>query len=80
MWTDPRTGEAFLVDSRTGHCSTQVNQFSGVHGIPELLQGQRRRTLVASDIHTRMPDWIHEALGVRSFPVKFPVNCIAQTK
>jgi hypothetical protein len=63
VWTDPNTGESFVVDTTTGNSRRTFG--SGGNGV-----GVLRRTLVTraqeDDGRDEIPPWIGEALTVIS--------------
>lgn len=76
-WTDPKTGQIFIVDTRTGNSYPKhPNGRPDEQLFPEQLLPTRRQRLLPALLAQRpgtdqndngdMPDWIRKALEVRT--------------
>jgi len=67
-WTDPTTGETFVVDARTGNSRPQAFRHSDDEVIEELnefrIQGRRTLPRIVESEASQVPSWITEALAV----------------
>ncbi|THV08271.1 hypothetical protein K435DRAFT_707960 [Dendrothele bispora CBS 962.96] len=63
-WTDPNTGETFVVDSRTGNSRPQVSRDPATEGTSDF-ETQRRWTLsrITTNETAQPPSWIADALA-----------------
>lgn len=77
LWTDPNTGEVFIVDGRTGNSRPRIDPNIPVTGEATTSSYAQRRTLSRSAPESKrnemepkpsMPDWIQKALEVKPCP------------
>ncbi|KAJ7437811.1 hypothetical protein B0H11DRAFT_1829727 [Mycena galericulata] len=67
-WTDPHTGQIYVVDARTGNSYRQSDPppAAASDGVPQARQGRtlsRQKARVADDVtKSTMPEWMREAL------------------
>ncbi|KAK7470351.1 DNA mismatch repair protein [Stygiomarasmius scandens] len=69
-WTDPTTGETFIVDARTGHSRPQAFRHSDDEVVEELnelrLRGRRTLPRIVENEASQVPSWITEALAANN--------------
>ncbi|KAJ7437820.1 hypothetical protein B0H11DRAFT_1753330, partial [Mycena galericulata] len=81
IWTDPHTGQIYVVDARTGNSYRQSDPppAAASDGVPQARQGRtlsRQKARVADGVEkSTMPEWIQEALEARQ---QYPENKIPQ--
>lgn len=62
IWTNPATGETFVVDQQTGNSYSQNQDISTES---EEMQGRRTLGAQARSTTDKVPEWIRVALEVR---------------